>query len=406
MYAILALVSRPRDRFDRAWRIARDNSLLMVAGALVALAWANLAPASYARWTGPWHFAVNDVAMVFFFGVAMKEILEAMAPGGALHSRRQAAVPVIAAVGGMTGPALLYAVQSLAIGRHDLLAGWAIPTATDIAFSYLVARAIFPPTHPALPFLLLLAIADDAIGLIVLATFYPAAPLRVAWLGLVVVACGIAWMLRRAGATSFWPYVLGAGAVSWAGLFAAGVHPTLALVPVLPFLPRASHDPGVAVEPARPPADALNAFERWWTTPVEFVLFCFALVNAGVPFSGAGTATWIVLVSLLAGKPLGIAAAVWLAERVGFRRAGGLEWSAVAVLGITAGVGFTVALFFTTAAFPAGATLDQAKLGALLSVTAGAVALAAARLLPGVGGRHLRPSSPSGSTKRRTSSRS
>jgi NhaA family Na+:H+ antiporter len=240
----------------------------------------------------------------------------------------------------------------------------------------------------------------------VLATFYPAAPLRVAWLGLVVVACGIAWMLRRAGATSFWPYVLGAGAVSWAGLFAAGVHPTLALVPVLPFLPRASHDPGVAVEPARPPADALNAFERWWTTPVEFELFCFALVNAGVPFSGAGTATWIVLVSLLAGKPLGIAAAVWLAERVGFRRAGGLEWSAVAVLGITAGVGFTVALFFTTAAFPAGATLDQAKLGALLSVTAGAVALAAARLLPGVGGRHLRPSSPSGSTKRRTSSRS
>jgi NhaA family Na+:H+ antiporter len=375
-----------RSPFHHAWRVARDNSLLMVGGVLIALVWANLDRASYERITGPLHFVVNDVAMTFFFGLAMKEIIEATAPGGALHSPRRAALPIVAAVGGMAGPALLYAAQAIAIARTDLLRGWAIPCATDIAFSYLVVRLIFRPTHPAVPFLLLLAIADDALGLVLLAAFYPSAPLRpLYFLALVALACAIAWQLRSR-VRNFWPYVTIAGPISWLGFHLGGLHPALALVPVLPFVPRADHDAGIYVEADPPAHDALTEFEHWWSTPVEFVLFVFALVNAGVPFTGTGALTWIVLASLLAGKPLGIALAAWIAERAGLARPDGLQWRDLLVLGITAGIGFTVALFFATAAFVPGAALDQAKLGAMFSVSAAVLALAAARLL-GVGRR-------------------
>src|SRR5688500_17023097 len=95
-------------RFEGALKFSIENSLLMVAGAVVALVWANLDADGYARAVQPFQFAVNDVGMVFFFGLAIKEIVEATAPGGALHSFRRAAVPVIAAVGGMAGPAALY----------------------------------------------------------------------------------------------------------------------------------------------------------------------------------------------------------------------------------------------------------------------------------------------------------
>ena len=366
----------------RAWNFARANSLLMVTGAVIALIWANLSPEGYDRFTHPLHFAVNDVAMAFFFGLAMKEIIEATAPGGPLYSLRRAAVPVIAAVGGMAGPALLYVGMAAATGRPDLARGWAIPCATDIAFSYMVARIVFPSNSPAIPFLLLLAIADDALGLILLAAFYPSAPVRpVPFVILVGAACALAWMLRSRGTTSFWPYILAPGSISWAGFYIGGLHPALALVPILLFLPHATRDPGIFVEPTEPPHDALSEFASWWKTPVEIILFFFALTNAGVPLTSAGTATWMVLGALVAGKPLGILIATWAAERVGFRRADGLAWSSVLVLGVTAGIGFTVALFFTTASFEPGPTLDQAKLGALLSVSAGLLAIVAGKVI-------------------------
>ena len=378
----MELKGQTRGRLHRAWQFALTNSLLMVFGAAIALLWANLDSAGYTRFTAPLHFAINDVAMAFFFGLAMKEIIEATAPGGALHSFRRAALPVIAAVGGMAGPALLYVGMSLAAGRPDMVRGWAIPCATDIAFSYMVARVIFPAANPAIPFLLLLAIADDALGLILLAAFYPSAPVQlVPFLLLITLACGSAWLLRRSRARSFWSYILLSGTLSWLALYRGGLHPALALVPILPFMPHAARDPGVFVDPSPPLHDPLSEFGRRWKIPVEFILFAFALTNAGVPIAGAGITTYIVLGALLAGKPLGILIATWVAERVGFQRASGLTWRLVVVLGITAGIGFTVALFFTTASFAPGPTLDQAKLGALMSVSAGGIALVTARLL-------------------------
>ena len=354
----------------------------MVAGAVIALLWANLDYASYEQATHPLHFFVNDIAMVFFFGLAMKEIVEATAPGGALHSIRRAGLPAIAAVGGMAGPALLYVTMALVVDRPDIVRGWAIPCATDIAFSYLVTRAIFPAGSPAIPFLLLLAIADDAFGLVLLATFYPSAPVVPGYvIGLVGAACALAFALKRWRVRNFWPYVGICGLVSWWGLYLGGLHPALALVPVLPFVPHAKRDPGLFVEPRTPEHDPLNQFEHWWKLPVEIILFLFALINAGVPVTNVGTTTWIVLAALLVGKPLGILTSTWIAERAGFHRAPGLTWTSLLILGVTAGIGFTVALFFATAAFVPGPTLDQAKLGALLSVTAGVVAVVLSKVM-------------------------
>src|SRR5688572_17665983 len=139
--------------------VALDNSLLLVAGTVAALTWANADVTSYDAVAHPLHFWVNDVGMVFFFAIAAKEVFEATLPGGSLSSVRQAAVPLIAATGGMVVAGALYAGLVVWSGRLEFLRGWAIPCATDIAFSYLVARLIFGRTHPALPFLLLLAIA-------------------------------------------------------------------------------------------------------------------------------------------------------------------------------------------------------------------------------------------------------
>ena len=152
----------------RLWALVIDNSLLLAGGAGAGLAWANIDHLTYERFSQVLRFAVNDVGMVFFFALAVKEIIEATLPGGPLESPREALVPILAAAGGMIGPAGLYAIQVMVLGRPELMPGWAIPCATDIAFSYLAARFIFPRGHPAIPFLLLLAIADDAIGLILL----------------------------------------------------------------------------------------------------------------------------------------------------------------------------------------------------------------------------------------------
>jgi NhaA family Na+:H+ antiporter len=376
-----------RSRLARAFRFALEHTLLMVAGAGAALVWANALPSSYARISAALRFPVNDVAMVFFFGVAVKDIVEATAQGGSLHPLRRAALPVLAAIGGMAGPVVIFVASAVASGRADIMGGWAVPCATDVAFSYLIARAIFGPSHPAVSFLLLLAVTDDALGLILLATVYPSGPVRpISFALLVGTACALAWLLRKRRVRSFWPYVLLPGAVSWAGFHLGGVNPALALAPIIPLMPRSPGDSGALVDASSGAPNTLHAFERWWRTPVEVILLFFALTNAGVAVGGAGPVTLIVLASLILGKPAGIVTAAWLAERSGLQRPAELAWRDLVVVGTAAGVGFTVALFFATAAFSAGADLDQAKLGALLSVSAAALALGTAKVL-GVGGR-------------------
>jgi Na+:H+ antiporter, NhaA family len=366
----------------RAYRLLVDNSALLLVGALIALGWANLGPVSYAAFAHALHFAANDIGMVFFFALAAKEVFEATLPGGPLGSRRSAALPLLAASGGMLGPALLFIAIAHRLGIPGLMHGWAIPCATDIAFSALVARAIFGRGHPAVPFLLLLAIADDALGLLILAVFYPSGPLRPLEAVLLVGAgMAAAWGLRRLGVRSFWPYVVGAGTLSWIGLLRGGLHPALALVPIVGLMPHASADFGPYDHRKDKRRDTLSEFEHWWKEPVELILLVFGLVNAGVPLASAGPATWAVAIAMMAGKPLGIALTTILGRLLTLELADGISWRDVLVVGTVSGIGFTVALFFAAAAFPPGPLLDQTKMGALASFAAALAALGLAMVL-------------------------
>jgi NhaA family Na+:H+ antiporter len=246
----------------------------------------------------------------------------------------------------------------------------------------MVARAIFPAGHPAIPFLLLLAIADDALGLVILAVFYPSGTLSLPVLaGLMTAAVLLALWLRRRGTRSFWPYVLGPGALSWAALYWGGFHPALALVPIVPFMPHGPRDLGLfdAREDRQP--DTLNRFEHWWATPVQFVLLLFGFANAGVPFEQIGPGTYYVLAALLVGKPVGIFLFATAVRLLGARLPSGLRLADLVVVGVTASIGFTVSLFFATAAFPGGDALAETKMGALASFVAAPLALAASRVL-------------------------
>jgi NhaA family Na+:H+ antiporter len=172
--------------------------------------------------------------------------------------------------------------------------------------------------------------------------------------------------LRRAGVRSFWPYVILAGTLSWGASYLGGLHPALALVPIIPFLPR---------------RDTLSRFEHWWRQPVQVVLFFFGLTNAGVPLREYGTGTWAVLAGLVVGKPIGIGVAVALAVAAGFPLPDRFGWRDVIVVGCASGIGFTVALFFATASFTRGPMLDETKIGALFSLGSAALAVLAAKLL-------------------------
>ena len=365
----------------RLTRFVLDNSLLLVAGTVAAVVWANLDLSSYDAVAHPLHFWVNDLGMVFFFALAAKEVFEATLPGGPLASPRRALSPLAAAVGGMVAPAVIYVSLASTVGPSDLVRGWAIPCATDIAFSAMIARIIFPPEHPAIPFLLLLAIADDALGLIILAIFYPSGSLSFpALIALMTAAILLALWLRRRRIANFWPYIIGPGALSWAALYLGGFHPALALVPIVPFMPHGGRDLGLfdhreALEP-----DTLNRFEHWWATPVQFVLLLFGFANAGVPFGQIGAGTYYVLAALLLGKPIGILAFSSGARLLGARVPSGLQLGDLLVVGVAASIGFTVSLFFATAAFPEGSALSQTKMGALLSFLAAPLALGISRI--------------------------
>jgi NhaA family Na+:H+ antiporter len=171
----------------------------------------------------------------------------------------------------MVAPAVIYLSLSSAVGPAELSRGWAIPCATDITFSAMIAGVIFRRGHPAIPFLLLLAIADDALGLMILAVFYPSGPLSVIALATLMTAALLATLwLRRRRVHSFWPYIIGPGALSWAALYFSGFHPALALVPIVPFMPHSTRDLGLFDPREVGHIDTLNQFEHWWAVPVHF----------------------------------------------------------------------------------------------------------------------------------------
>ncbi len=408
----------------RVWNYVSTYSLLLIAGAVIALVWANIDSASYHSIidmvlidnfvighphgeggdtvrTLTLHYLINDVLMAFFFAIAGKEVWEAVAlESGSLRGRR-ALTPLIATAGGMLGPVAVYLGLAAMLGVFETTSrGWAIPTATDIAFSYLIGRIIFGAGHPAIRFLLLLAIADDAAGLIILAVFYPTGDLAPAWLLLsLAAAVGVFilfnWLPRRLDRgnqlrpvstrvrkrLSFWPYLI-AGALSWYGFQQAGIHPALGLLPIVPTIPHADRGFGIFAEAERYLTDLLNQIEHALKIPVQIILFFFGLANAGVEFSAISEPTWLVLAGLIVGKPVGIFLFGWIAAvALGLGLPKGMALRDLLVVGFVAAIGFTVSLFVASVAFPSGPVQDAAKMGALFSFAAAFLAIIAGRVL-------------------------
>lgn len=370
--------------------LLREFSVPLIAGVAAAVVWANYAPDGYHHFLhepllGPlsFHFLTNDIFMVFFFGIAAVEITQSFLPGGDLNPVKKAVNPLMATAGGVCGPAIVYIVLNHFIGSSVLARGWGIPTATDIAFAWLAARMVFGNNHPAISFLLLLAVVDDGIGLAIIAVFYPdpTLPAEPLWLVLTLVGMVISYGLRKARIRSYWPYVLFGGGLSWGGLFEAHLHPALALVFIIPFLPHAKMEKKHIFEDDLEDRSTIARFEHEWKIIVDFGLFMFGLANAGVEFSRIGTATWLVVTALLAGKTIGIFSMGLIAERFGFPLPHMVGKKELFVVGIIGGFGFTVALFVAGEAFTDPTLQGAAKMGAMLSCLSALVALFAGRAL-------------------------
>src|SRR5262249_36077959 len=238
------------------------------------------------------------------------------------------------------------------------------------------------PKHPAVPFLLLLAIASDALGFLAIAVFHPDPDLHLA-VGALILAAAIvlAFGLRRARVKSFWPYVLTAGVLSWLGFFQGGFHPALALVPIMPFLPHAARDPGFFVDASPTARDALSQFEVWFRYPVQVALFFFGLVNAGVPLHALEAGTWGVPIAVILGKPIGTLLGVGVALVVGLHLPQRVGWRELTVAGLIAAIGFSIGLFFCSALLAPGQLRSETSMGVLLSLAGAPLAFLAARLL-------------------------
>lgn len=331
---------------------------------------------------------INDALMAVFFLLIGLEIRQELAEGQ-LASFQRAAAPALAALGGMLLPALIY----LASVGHDraALRGWAIPVATDIAFS-LAALRLLGRRIPVgmVVFLTAVAIIDDIGAIIVIAVAYTVTLDLAALLAAGLIWCGL-YALNRSGVRTLGPYLFGFVLV-WAALARSGVHPTLAGVAVAFAVPR-------RVIEDRSPARSLEHELAFWVA--WLVLPLFGLANAGLRFADLSTRDLIgdpivpgIVLGLVLGKPLGVAGATWLGCRAGLVRLPvQLSWRLLWGAACLCGIGFTMSLFIGALAFPAGprvAELRAAVFGAsLISAMLGVAVLAwAAR--PARAGAHPR----------------
>lgn len=360
------------------------SALVLLGAAALALAWANspFAGAYHALWharlgaalgghvQGPeLHFLVNDGLMTLFFLVVGLEIRRELADGS-LSDPKVATLPLIAALGGVIAPALIYLALNTSPATRG---GWAIPTATDIAFAVGVLALVGRGLPPALRLLLLtLAIADDVVAILVIAFVYSGG---IVLPGLALAALGVLLVLALQGLSVRQPLgYLVPGALVWLGLLWAGVHPTLAGVILGLLTPtRARYGWRRARLPAGAAAPA-NMLEAQLHPLVAFgVMPLFALANAGVTVGAVSAAPGPqrallagITAGLVLGKPLGIALACLAALRLGVASLPqGVRWPHVLVLGCLGGIGFTMSIFVAHLAFADPALLEGAKLAVL-----------------------------------------
>jgi NhaA family Na+:H+ antiporter len=371
------------------WRYIVDHFLLLPIGGLIALVWANTRPESYFTVAQGLAFPVNEIGMTLFFALMAQEIVEEAMPGGALHTWRKWTLPVVAALGAVGGAMLAYGAYVGVKDEPVLAAGWPAAAAIDLAFAYFVVRMIFGRRHPAVPFLILLAITVDIIALTAGSSRQAYVEVEPGGAMLMAMALGLAIVLRRSKAKTFWPYLLLCGPLAWWALHRDGFHPALALIPLVPFFPHAHRSLDLFTDAPHGAHDSPRHFEHVWEHPVQAVLFLFGLVNAGVLLTGYGTGTFALLIAAMVGKPLGIVAAIAVAAAAGLHLPSRLHWRDVAVVSLATSGVFTFGLFVATSIYPMGPILGELKIGAVAAGMGVPLAFGMAWLL-GAGrfGRH------------------
>lgn len=417
--AVPRAVVRPLRDFLR-WEAS--GGLVLLAATVAALLWANFDLAGYEdvfatefdvsfgdwSWGMDLRHIINDGLMTLFFLLIGLEVKRELAVGE-LASRRAAMLPLFAALGGLTIPALIYfAVTAGSEGSG----GWGIPIATDTAFALgvlaLLGRRRIPPALTAL--LLGVAVIDDLGAMTVMSVFYSDGP-NLGWIAMVGVCLAAAAAMNRAHVRHLLPYLL-VGVAAWCFALAGGVHPTVVgvlfglLTPARPFQPRlgVAREAGLVAEEIlegreKREADAkpwrrlayltreaispLNRIEHAlhpWTSVV--VVPVFALANAGIVLHADALdaavhsrVTLGIVLGLVVGKTVGLVLGAALAVGLGLsRRPRGVTWTHLVGLGGVAGIGFTVSLFVTQLAFDDAALLSAAKVGILAgSIIAAAV---------------------------------
>jgi Na+:H+ antiporter, NhaA family len=417
------LTTRVVQTLERYLHIEAVSGAVLIVAAVIALLWANSpwAHSYHALWhlpltfgignlatTQTLHFIVNEGLMTIFFLVAGLEIRREIHEG-ALSSIRSAALPIVAAIGGVIAPALIYLSLNWQVNSE----GWAVPIATDIAFAIGVLALLGRSIPSGVRVLLLaLAIIDDIAAVLVIALVYSSdLNLNGAWIA--SAAIGLVLLMQRLGIRTAVAYVA-PGALLWFGLFQLGVHPTLAgvilglITPVLPLARREARDaapqdlahaaqraltegsdqPNILTSIGKihlaqrdlvPPVVTVQTALHGWVA--YGVMPLFALANAGVSLSGlsfgastdAAVAMGIVL-GLLVGKPLGILLISWITIRLGWcTLPGNVGWRGMMLISVLGAIGFTMSIFIAALAFTDANMLANAKLAVLIASGAAAV---------------------------------
>ena len=355
------------------------GGLLLMAAAALALIIANtglsgayfsalkayIGPLSVLHW-------INDALMAVFFLLVGLEVKREFTEGQ-LSTWAERRLPIIAATAGMIVPAITYLV--VLGGSPGLASGWAIPTATDIAFALAVLALAGSRAPPSLKLLLTtIAVVDDVLAVAIIAFFYTAS-LNLAALLAAALIFAIMLVLNRAGTRRLLPYILLAIGL-WLAVYLSGVHATIAGVLAAAAIPSGKEQPS--------PLDRLEHAIQPWVAFAVLPLFAFA--NAGVRLIGiASDALLSPLVvaigaGLFLGKQAGVFGSIRLAAALGWAdRPQGASWLQVYVLALICGIGFTISLFIGGLAFDDPALVDQVKIGVLagsiLSALAGFVIL-------------------------------
>jgi len=387
----LGRMSLPERNFVAdALRTETVGGVLLLLAAVAALIWANspvsasyesvvdfhFGPAALRLDLSVGHWAADGLLAVFFFvaGIELKRELVA----GELRSPSAAALPVVAAVCGMAVPALVYAVVNATGGGS--LQGWAVPTATDIAFALAVLAVLGTSLPSALrAFLLTLAVVDDLFAILIIAVFFTST-IDLPMLGLAAVGLALFWLLLRRGVHGWYVYVPLA-LVNWGLMNASGVHATIAGV-AMGLMLRCHRHEGEAHSPGEHIEHLVRPLSAGLCVPL------FALFSAGVSVSGdalgdvfAQPETLGVVLGLVVGKAVGVFGGTWLAAR--FTRAElnpELAWADVLAVATLAGIGFTVSLLIGELAFDedpvlAGEVKAAVLIGSLISAVVAGVLL-------------------------------